>query len=252
MSELERVHLTQTRHLWQRKRGHRTGTDDILCAWAARSAAPPHAERALELGAGQGAVSLILADQLPQTHITAIEAQVVSYELLERNIRENALEDRYELHCGDLRRVSLEPNAFDLAFGTPPFMPMGSGTLPKDAQRAAARFEMRGGIEAYCEATARALRNGGGCAIVMDAARPDRYEQALRDTGLSIERVTSVVPMEGSEPTYLVYEAKKGAPESATIARSSFAIRASSDRLSEAYKAIRVSLNLPTSRQVWL
>ena len=179
MSELERVRLTRTRHLWQRKRGHRTGTDDILCAWAAHRAAPEGARRALELGAGQGAVSLILTDRLPDLHITAVEAQVISYELLERNVRENLLTDRYALHCGDLRRLTFEPESFDLVFGTPPFMPMGSGTLPQDAQRAAARFEMRGGVEAYCEAAARALREGGGCAIVMDAARPERYEAAL-------------------------------------------------------------------------
>ena len=102
MSELERVRLTRTRHLWQRTRGHRTGTDDILCAWAAKSSVPD-ARRALELGAGQGAVSLMVTEAMPEIHVTAIEAQVVSYELLERNVRENGVGSRYELHCGDLR-----------------------------------------------------------------------------------------------------------------------------------------------------
>ncbi len=252
MSQLERVQLTQTRHLWQRKRGHRTGTDDILCAWAAHRACPQGATRALELGAGQGAVSLMLAELSPALHITAVEAQVVSFELLQRNVLENHLSDRYSLHCADLREVDFEDGSFDLAFGTPPFMPLGSGTLPKDAQRAAARFEMRGGIEAYCLAASKALREGGACAMVMDAARPDRYEEALTTAGLNPVRVTAVVPMAASPPTYLIYEAKKGPVEDLSIERSEMAIRASAAQLSEPYRLIRKTLKLPTERQVWL
>jgi tRNA1Val (adenine37-N6)-methyltransferase len=232
------------------KRGHRTGTDDILCAWAAHSAAPEGAGRALELGAGQGAVSLMLTDQLPNVHITAVEAQVVSFELLERNVGENQLNERYALHCADLRQLSYEHGSFDLVFGTPPFMPLGSGTLPKDSQRAAARFEMRGGIETYCIAASQALRDGGGCAMVMDAARPERYEEALKSSGLSLERVTSVVPMAGSPPTYLVYEAKKGSAQDRGPERSEMAIRSSTNELSDPYRAMRVALELPTDRQL--
>lgn len=246
MSELERVQLTRTRHLWQRKRGHRTGTDDIVCAWAALSAAPDQAKRALELGAGQGAVSLILADPLPDLHVTAVEAQEVSFELLERNVRENELAERYALHHADLRELSFEPGSFDLVFGTPPFMPLGSGTLPQDPQRAAARFEIRGGIEAYCVAASRALQSGGACAIVMDGARPDRYEAALEASGLTLRRVTSVVPKAGDPPTYLVYEATKTAARDATVARVQLAIRGSAGELSNAYRDVRLNLLLPS------
>ncbi len=194
----------------------------------------------------------MLADQLPELQITAVEAQVVSFELLERNVRENNLSERYTLHCGDLRRLRPDPGSFDLVFGTPPFMPLGTGTLPQDAQRAAARFEMRGGIEAYCEAAAKALRDGGGCAIVMDAARPERYEAALQDAGLQLESVTSVVPMNQSPPTYLVYLATKTGTSDGAPTRTDLAIRVSPDQLTQEYEAIRVGLDLPTTRQLWL
>ena len=252
MSELERVRLTRTRHIWQRKRGHRAGTDDILCAWAALRAAPTSATRALELGAGQGAVSMMLVDPLPALHITAVEAQVVSYELLERNVRENRVSERYELHCEDLRSFPCTSGGFDLVFGTPPFMPMGSGTLPRDAQRAAARFEMRGGIEAYCAAAANALRVDGKCAIVMDAARPERYEAAFLSSGLALERVIAVTPRSESPPTYLVYEARRSDPGGPAIERTELAIRGAGDAYTAAYEKIRTSLNQPSAREVWL
>jgi tRNA1(Val) A37 N6-methylase TrmN6 len=251
VSELERVRLTRSRHLWQRKRGHRTGTDDVLCAWAA-ARARPEARRALELGAGQGAVSLILTEVLPDLHVTAIEAQVISFELLERNVRENDLGDRYDLHCGDLRRLPIAEGAFELAFGTPPFMPMGSGTLPQDAQRAAARFEMRGGVEAYCQAAARALVSGGVLVLVMDAAQPERHERALEDSGLVLAEVTEVVPLEGRPPTYLLYRATKGEGSPVDVLRKSLAVRDEHERFSPDFAEIRAALSLPAEREIWL
>ena len=249
--ELERVRLTRNRHLWQRTQGHRTGSDDVLCAWAAKQTTS-EPKRALELGAGQGAVSLILADVFPELHFTSVEAQVVSYELLERNVRENGFQSRFDLVCDDLRTTPIESAAYDLAFGTPPFMPVGSGTLPRDAQRAAARFEMRGGVESYCAVAARALRDGGTLAFVMDAARPERYEAAILDVGLHLDHVIQVVPRSNRPPTYLVYQASKGTDEDRGHTQSVMAIRDAHDRLTNEFSKVRVGLNLPAEREVWL
>ena len=46
---LQRVQLTEQLELWQRKQGHRTGTDDVLCAWAG-SVVAPAASAILDLG----------------------------------------------------------------------------------------------------------------------------------------------------------------------------------------------------------
>jgi tRNA1(Val) A37 N6-methylase TrmN6 len=194
----------------------------------------------------------MVTEVLPQLHVTAIEAQVVSFELLERNVRENELDDRVELHCGDLRRLPIAEAAFELAFGTPPFMPMGSGTLPKDAQRAAARFEMRGGVEAYCQAAARGLESGGTLVLVMDGAQPERHEAAIRDAGLALSEVTEVVPVMGRPPTYLLYRATKVAQAPADVARSTLAVRDAHERFSDTFTDVRMALNLPAEREVWL
>jgi tRNA1Val (adenine37-N6)-methyltransferase len=241
---LQRVQLTAQLQLWQRKRGHRTGTDDVMCAWAGQAVAPG-ASTILDLGAGQGAVGLMLSGVIPHARIVAIEAQEVSYALLQRNVEANALSERFTLFHGDLRETSLTGGPFDLITGTPPFMPLGSGTPPRDPQREAARFELLGGIEGYCAAAAQHLAPDGALVIVMDAARPARYEVAIRTAGLFINRVMEVLPKADQAATYLIYWASLVASSDAP-SREKLTVRDDQGQWTEAFQSVRQALNLPS------
>lgn len=244
--ELQRVQLTRGLHLTQRRRGHRVATDDVLCAWAGWRARPD-ARRVLDLGAGHGAVTLMLAGALPEAHLVAIEAQRISFELLARNLRDNGLAHRVEAREGDLRGLALPGPGFDLITGTPPFMPVGSGTLPADPQRAAARFELRGGVEHYCRTGARHLAPDGLLSLVMDAARPGRYEAAIAAAGLALVGRLTVRPREEAAPSYLVYQATRAAAPGVPVEELALIIRDAAGAYSEAFRAARLALDLPGS-----
>ena len=240
--ELQRVQLTNSLHLWQRRRGLRVGTDDVLAAWSAATACPS-ARHVLELGCGHGAVTLMLAEALPKAHLLSIEAQRISHDLLKRNVSEAQLAGRIETILGDLRTTdAMEGRRFELVTGTPPFMPVGSGTLPSDAQRAAARFELRGGIEAYCAIAARHLEPQGVVSLVMDAERPERYERAIAEVGLHLTRVTTVLARTEGPPRYLIYQARRDASD---IQRTRLAVRDHSGAWSPEFEVIRRRLGLP-------
>lgn len=242
MGELERVQLTRALHLWQRRSGHRVATDDVLCAWSGFSARP-EAKRVLDLGSGHGAVALMMAGVMGEAGFVAIEAQGLSFDLLERNVSENGLGQRFTLIHGDLREVSPPEGPFDLITGTPPFMPVGTGTAPRDPQREAARFELRGGIEAYCDAAASCLAPQGALVLVMDAARPERYERAFVDAGLTLLSVLRVLATEAGSPRYLIYRAGFGSAGPAE--RSTLAVRKQSADWTRAYEEVRAALDLP-------
>ncbi len=242
--EIVRIPLTRTLHLWQRKQGHRTGTDDVLCAWAGVSARPD-ARHVLDLGAGHGSVTLMMAGALSATaNILAVEVQKISFGLLERNIADNDLGERVRGMLADLRSVELAPDSYELVTGVPPFMPLGTGTLPRDPQRAAARFEMHGGIEDYCQLAARVLAPSGLLSLVMDAARPARYREAIAAAGLGLTRTVEVRPRPGAPPTYLIYQATPGSGAEST-ASEILCIRDAGGQLSAEYRAIRRALDLP-------
>jgi tRNA1(Val) A37 N6-methylase TrmN6 len=162
----------------------------------------------LDLGAGHGTVTLLLSRVLPDANFHLVEAQEVSAELAQRNLDENQLTSRATVACCDLREVDLR-DRYDLVTGTPPFMPKGSGILPRDAQRAAARFELRGGIEEYLACASRALAPGGRVSMLMDAAQDERVRRGFRAAGLRLRRVLVVHPRTGRSPRFRGYVDRK-------------------------------------------
>ena len=78
--------LTSGWTMVQRKRGHRHSTDDLLTGWYAAECVRG-ARRILDLGAGIGSVGLLALWRSPGATLTSIEAQALSFALLERRRR---------------------------------------------------------------------------------------------------------------------------------------------------------------------
>ncbi len=203
--------LSRTRRVLQRIGGHRSGTDDALAAWCALEARPD-AARVADLGCGHATVTLLLSSALPDAAFVGVEAQDVSADLGRRNLLLNGLERRAVVRTGDLRAFD-DPDGFDLVCGTPPFVPLGAGHLPRDPQRAAARFELRGGIEDYAAAAARLLRPGGRLSLLMDAQQDARCQRAIADAGLHLHRRLLVAPTPKKELRFRGYVAGLEPPE---------------------------------------
>lgn len=167
--------LTADFRILQRRRGHRYSLDDLAtAAEAVRAADQEKITRYLDLGCGIGSALLMVGWRLRPETTVGIEALDVSATLARHNIRLNRLGAR--LVEGDHREVTAtwSEAPFDLITGTPPYLPVGTALASPDPQRAAARLELRGGIEDYLASAARVLGEGGrvvACAGGGDAAR---------------------------------------------------------------------------------
>jgi tRNA1(Val) A37 N6-methylase TrmN6 len=203
----------------QRRRGHRYSLDDTVTAWVA-ARARPGAGTVLDLGTGLGSVLLMLAYKLPRARLWGIEAQPESHALLARNCARNGLlgadgraDGRARIELGDFRepglveRVRSEAggDGVELVTGTPPYQPLGRGTLSPDSQRAHARVELRGGVEAYLTAGARALAPGGALVVCADARTPERVLRAAPGCGLRAVSRLDVVPAAGKGALFSVF-----------------------------------------------
>jgi tRNA1Val (adenine37-N6)-methyltransferase len=186
--------------IYQRKHGHRYSLDDSLTACAAAQARP-NAQRALDLGCGIGSVLLMLAHALPAARLFGLEAQTQSFELVTKNIARNRLQARVSAAHGDLRDtakldtlIAANGGRFELVTGTPPYLPKEHGTLPPDSQKAHARFELRGGVEAYVAAAARVLAPGGTFVVCAGARADERVHGAAREHGLYVHERLAAIP----------------------------------------------------------
>ena len=204
------THDQLTRDVWlhQRAKGHRFSSDDLVTALIATRAAPD-ATRILDLGCGIGTVLLHLAWTHRRATLVGIEAQTISYELLATNVAESGFADRIAIHHGDLRETELG-TGFDLVTGTPPYFPIGTSVGALDEQRAYARIEYRGGVEAYLAAGARALAPNGTLVVCGDARANARVAGAAAEHGLAIAARCDVIPRAGEPALFAVWTLHAG------------------------------------------
>jgi tRNA1Val (adenine37-N6)-methyltransferase len=218
--ELTSDAVTSGFRLLQRRRGHRFSIDDLATAWeAARGATGAGAF--LDLGCGVGSVLLMVAWRLPEARGFGVEAQDESFALARRNVDDNGLAARVTLLHGDLRDVTRAwPHGpLALVTGTPPYLPLGTALPSPDPQRAAARIELRGGVEDYLAAAARVLAPDGRVVVCADGRAPERVLRGARAAGLVPSRRLDVVPRAGAAgPLFSVWTCGPGAGTNEALA----------------------------------
>lgn len=203
--------LTRDVRVFQRKKGHRFSSDDVATAYVAHEARP-EARTILDMGCGLGSVLLQLAWKLPKARLCGVEAQAQSFELLRRNVARSGFSGRVRIAHGDLRDeevMSSFETSFDLITGTPPYFPPPAALEADDEQRAFARIEYRGGIEAYIDAGARLLSDDGVLTLCGDARALQRTTSASERAGLSLHARCDVLPRVGRPALFSVWTLKR-------------------------------------------
>ncbi|MEO5712982.1 MAG: methyltransferase [Luteolibacter sp.] len=223
----------------QRLKGHRHSADDVLTAWYALQVSPKVTEH-LDLGTGIGTVGLLtLWGMGPLARLTCVEAQEISYRLLQSNITCNGLRQRVDCSHGDLRELALD-RKFPLITGSPPYFPEGSGVIPQDSQKAHARFELRGDVSDYAKAAIKHLAPGGWFVLCFPSRQKQRAVDGILASGLKIVSQRDVIPRETLEPLFTLFACRHPEDvEGAVIVEMPLTVRLSGGRLTEEMAAVR-------------
>lgn len=228
----------------QKKKGQRLASDDILLA-ATAVRVGPNAQSLLDLGTGKGSVAIMALSVLPNLSAVGVEAYSESFRLAVRNGRLNQLHERFVPMFCDIRNLNgtLGTKKFDLVTGAPPFMKVGHGVLPQNEQRRYGRFEMRGGIEAYCASAAAHLEPvSGKCVMLMDANNEERTRAAFSQNGLYLESLIEVAPRPEQPPIYQIFV---GSYTKTTFGSYCIAMRARvGENWTDRYNQLRQSVGL--------
>ena len=224
-------------------RGHRYSIDDVATAWEAANAAPS-ATRVLDLGTGLGSVSISLAHALPDARVVGIEAQEISFQLLRANVARNGLGDRLCIEHGDIRdqglldRVCTDEGPFDLVSGTPPYFLAHEATQPPDPQKAHARFELRGGVEAYLSAANRVVSETGVIVLCASVKQRARLHTAMASEGLHLHATRDLIPREGKDALFVLVTLRR-TPTQSPITHPPFIARNAAGERTPMERAVR-------------
>jgi tRNA1(Val) A37 N6-methylase TrmN6 len=197
--------------LHQQAKGHRVGTDAILLA----AAAPALPEGlAIDVGAGVGAVGLILAQANPGAEAVLLEKNPDAAALARQNVAANGLAAHVRVFEADLfdfqaRKTAGLVEAADLVVTNPPFLKPGGSRPSPDASRAMAHVLGEGGIAKWLQASLALLKPRG---MLIAIHRADALEDLLaalagRLGGLEI---LPIFPKRDEKATRLVLRGRKG------------------------------------------
>ena len=195
--------------LVQSRDGYRFSIDSILLG---RFVRVRQRDRVLELGAGCGVISLMIAALWLPREVVAVEIQPDLAALAARNAILNQLDSLCVINA-DLRTrriAGLAPASFDVIVANPPYRALRSGRRSPHPGRRVAREETTATLADFIAAAKRYAVNGAKAAFVFDASRSAELLRCLAAHSLEPKRIRFVHPRSDAPASTILVEARNG------------------------------------------
>jgi tRNA1Val (adenine37-N6)-methyltransferase len=193
----------------QLKSGYRFSIDSVILANLARLRAD---ERVLDIGAGCGIISLILACRYPDIRIYGVEIQPDMAAVASGNIAENKLENRVFIINRDIRTVAPEDicGCVDVVVCNPPHFEANSGRVNPDPGVAIARHEIKMTLDDLICAARRLLEPNGRLVVFYPAGRTADIICQMRGAGIEPKKAVMIFSKPGENAIRIMVEGVKG------------------------------------------
>jgi tRNA1Val (adenine37-N6)-methyltransferase len=178
--------------LFQPRQGYRYSLDAILLSRFC--AELKSGDSIIDLGAGCGIISLVLARLNPAVLALAIENNPDMAALADRNIRHNDLAARVSVHAEDVinLRKSYAVSTFDLVVSNPPFRYPLRGKVSPQRGRDSARHETTAGLADFLSAAKYLVKPGGRICFIYHPSRLAEFISCAAELKLALLRLRMV------------------------------------------------------------
>jgi tRNA1(Val) A37 N6-methylase TrmN6 len=159
----------------------------------------------IDFGTGNAPIPLFLSLKT-NAHITGIEIQEEVFNLAQKSVSLNHLEDRISIQLEDIKNIHkrFENGAFDIVTCNPPFFKYKeSSHTNKDVYKTIARHEVLVTLEDIIFEAKRVLKTKGSLYLVHRTERVIEIIEQLRKQQFSIKRMRFVYPR-FNEPSNMV------------------------------------------------
>lgn len=137
----------------------------------------------LEIGAGQGIISLLLSELDIISKIFAVEIQEEVFAALKKNIEINDLNGKIIPINKNIKNVNGE---YDFIFSNPPYKKTGSGKMPENEMERISKYEILLTLEELILEIRRLLKNYGEFFVVVPNSRLNDVFRCIYENRLNV------------------------------------------------------------------
>ena len=137
----------------------------------------------LEIGAGQGIITLLLSEIQIFEKIFAVEIQEDIFKILKKNVKINNLEEKITMINKNIKEIKGE---YDFIFSNPPYKKINSGKLPENEAEQISKYEILLTLEELFYEIKRLLKNYGEFFVIVPDDRLNDVFQYIYKTNMNI------------------------------------------------------------------
>lgn len=159
----------------------------------------------VDLCSGSGVIPVIISQKKKCSKIYAVELQNEMYELLDKNIKYNNLEEKIFGIKANIKEFTLNEKV-DVVVSNPPYKKIGTGTVNENQVKYIARHEAECTLEDIFNTASKLLKQKGKLYLVHKPQRLTDLIAIARKYKLEPKRIQFVYPNTHSEPSIVLVE----------------------------------------------
>ena len=165
----------------------------------------------LEIGAGQGIITLLLSEIQIFEKIFAVEIQEDIFKILKKNVKINNLEEKITMINKNIKEIKGE---YDFIFSNPPYKKINSGKLPENETEQISKYEILLTLEELFYEIKRLLKNYGEFFVIVPDDRLNDVFQYIYKTNMNI---LSIEINKHKKVGLIIIHGKKGGKRNSSI-----------------------------------
>ncbi len=162
----------------------------------------------LDLGSGNGVLSLLLSAKIENVKITGVEVQKEVAEMARRGIALNKLENKIEIINTNVKNFSTNIK-YDAVVTNPPYKEKNTGATNENKIKLISRHEIEGKLEDFIYTASKALKDKGAMYMVNRPERIVDIFEYCRKYNLEPKEMRLVYSKTNSKPSLVLIKAVK-------------------------------------------
>jgi len=205
---VKKERLTKTDlYIIQKEEGFKINLDSVLISSFADLS---KTNNVADLGCGTGGILFLLKHRKKSLILTGFEQNKDFFDALKEGVKINDMENNVNVYDYDIRSIPEEfYNSFDMVISNPPYFKKGNGRISNNSMQAEARTELNGGIDDFCDAAYRLLKDKGRFVFIHSSNRMPEIFNSLYKHHLTPKKIRFVHPYISNKSNVFMAECSK-------------------------------------------